>query len=808
MPNNDLENIELISIDGNIEINNESDEDMPMEISILPIRNIVLFPGMVIPITVGRQRSVRLVKKAYKNSKTIGVVTQAQPTKEDPMPDDLFRYGTYANILKMIVLPDGNVTIIVQGRRSFHIENFTQEKPYFQAKVSYKNDNFPDKPSKSQKALIASLRESASKILYLNPEIPREAQIAIDNIESDNFLINFLSANVNADINEKQALLEQENTLVQAEILLALMLKEVEYLGIKRDIQSKASSDIDQQQRDYYIRQQIKVLQEELGIDSPEVELDRIRAKGNNKKWSKEVSEHFGKELQKIQRINSQSPDYGVLLNYLELMTDLPWNEFSKDNFDLKKGKKVLDGDHFGMDDIKERILEFLAVLKMRGDMKSPILCLVGPPGVGKTSLGKSIAKSLGRKYVRMALGGIHDEAEIRGHRKTYIGAMPGKIIQNLKKVQTSNPVFVLDEIDKIGSDFKGDPSSALLEVLDPEQNNSFTDNYLEIEYDLSKVLFIATANSLDTIQPALRDRLEIIELGGYSTEEKVEIAKKHLIPKSKKDIGIEKRKITLTDAAIQKVIESYTRESGVRKLEQEIAKLMRKIAKSIAMNEEHPTVVKPENVLQLLGNERFEREAYDRLETAGLAIGLAWTSVGGEILTIESLLMKGKGNLTLSGQLGDVMKESALAALSYLRANADKLNIDNRMFEQFNLHIHVPAGAIPKDGPSAGITMLTSMTSAFTQRKIKPFLAMTGEITLSGKVLPVGGIKEKVLAAKRAGIKEIVMSIKNKKDVEEIKADYIKGLQFYYVESAQEVLDIALLQEKVKQPMTFNLEG
>jgi ATP-dependent Lon protease len=800
----DFENIELIPIGSEGLGQDDKMSVLSDQLPILPIRNIVLFPGMVIPITVSRQKSVRLVKKAYKGDRTIGVLVQAKNSKEEPSEEDLYKIGTVGHIVKMFVLPGGNTTIIVQGRKRFEVQEYVKKEPNLIAKVQYIEDNFPKKLNKENKALISTLKESAMKILNLNPEIPREAQIALDNIESSAFLIHFLSSNINSELKDKQELLETLDGIEQATHLLEYMLKDIQHLELKREIQSKASSDIDQQQRDYYIRQQIKVLQEELGVESPEQELDGLRAKGLKKKWSKEVNDFFQKELSKLQRTNSMSPEYPMLMNFVELLIDLPWSEYTKDNFDLIKAKKVLDADHFGLQKVKERIIEYLAVLKMKGDMKAPILCLYGPPGVGKTSLGRSIAKALGRKYVRMALGGLHDESEIRGHRKTYIGAMPGKIIQNIKKAGSSNPVFILDEIDKVGADHRGDPSSALLEVLDPEQNNSFLDNYLECEFDLSRVMFVATANNLDTIHPALRDRMEIIEVSGYTMEEKVQIAKKHLLPKQKLEHGLEKISVNLSDAAIQKIVEGYTRESGVRKLEQEIGRVVRKVTKSIAIGEEYPAKIQAADVVRMLGQEVFDKDSYESNEYAGVVTGLAWTPVGGDILFIETLLSRGKGVLTLSGQLGDVMKESAMAALSFLKAHSDAFGIDYRIFDQYNLHIHVPAGAVPKDGPSAGITMLTAIASALTQRQVKAKLAMTGEITLRGKVLPVGGIKEKILAAKRAGIKEIIMCAKNRKDVEEIEAHYISDLKFNYVENALEVLDLALLKEKVPNPLHF----
>ncbi|MCR9065454.1 MAG: endopeptidase La [Cytophagales bacterium] len=798
-----IENVEMIEITSPDEVM-ESDDNLPETLSLLPLRNTVLFPGIVIPVTVTRSKAIRLVKKAYRGDRTLGIVSQLRQTKDEPTEDDVYKIGTIGNILKMIVLPDGNVTIIIQGRRRFKITSFVRTSPYLVAAVEYIPDSFPGKRKKETKALLDSLKETATKILNLNPDIPRDAQTAISNIDSPNFLTHFLSSNLNIGISEKQLLLETYDGKEQAHKLLEHMLKEVELLEIKKDIQSKASSDIDQQQREYYLRQQIKVLQEELGMDSPDQEIEKLRMKGAKKKWPPEINEHFNKELNKIMRLNSMAPEYATALSYAELLVDLPWNKYSTDNFNLKRAKKILDDDHYGLRKVKERIIEYLAVLKLRSDMKSPILCLYGPPGVGKTSLGKSIAKALGREYVRMALGGLHDEAEIRGHRKTYIGAMPGKIIQNINKAKTANPVFVLDEIDKLANNHRGDPSSALLEVLDPEQNNAFKDNYLEVDFDLSKILFIATANSLDTIQPALRDRMEIIELTGYTVEEKVEIAKRHLLPKQLLEHGLTSSDLKLNKEALIRIIEGYTRESGVRGLEQKIGSVVRKIAKSIAMEEEYKSSLTGDDIEELLGIARFDKDLYEGNEMAGVVTGLAWTPVGGDILFIETNLSRGKGSLTLSGQLGDVMKESAMTALSYLKANAEKLDLDYKVFQHYDLHIHVPQGAVPKDGPSAGITMLTSMASIYTQRKIKRNIAMTGEITLRGKVLPVGGIKEKILAAKRAKIKEIILCYKNRRDVEEIGEEYTKGLTFHYVDMVDEVLEIALLQKKVDNPITF----
>jgi ATP-dependent Lon protease len=781
-------------------------EDLPDELSILPIKNTVLFPGVVIPITVGRQKSIRLVKKAYQGNRIIGVLAQKNSQAEEPTLDDLYRTGTVARIIKMLVLPDGNTTIIIQGKNRFNIREFVQEDPYLTARVDLITDPAMNVNSKEAKALIGTLKDSATKILKLNPEIPQEAQVALDNISSMPFLIHFLSSNLSVDVSDKQKILETINLNERGTLLLQFMLRDIQMLEIKHEIQKKVHTDIDQQQRDYFLRQQIKVLQDELGYDGPDKEVEKLRKKSESKKWSKAVSDHFQKELDKILRINPMAAEYPVAMNYIEFMLDLPWGDYTVDDFDLKKAKKILDHDHFGLEKVKTRILEYLAVLKLKKDMKGPILCLYGPPGVGKTSLGRSIAKALQRKYIRMSLGGVHDEAEIRGHRKTYVGAMPGKILQNIKKSQSSNPVFILDEIDKVKADFRGDPSSALLEVLDPEQNNTFGDNYLEVEYDLSKVLFVATANSLDSIHPALRDRMEIIEITGYTQEEKIEIAMKHLVPKQLKEHGLKLSQVKFTKQAIAKIINSYTRESGVRSLERKIGTLVRNIAKAVAMEEEFDKNVTEETVRKILGMEIHDEELYQDNEIAGVVTGLAWTQVGGEILFVESSLNKGKGSLTISGQLGDVMKESAMAALSYLKSNAETLKVDHRIFQQYDLHIHVPAGAVPKDGPSAGITMLTSLASIFTQRKVKAKLAMTGEITLRGKVLPVGGIKEKILAAKRSGIKEIILSARNQRDIEEIEKHYIKGLTFYYVDTVDEVLKAALLKDKVKNPMVFTL--
>ncbi len=777
---------------------------IPEELPILPIKNTVLFPGVVLPITVGRQKSIELVKSSHKGSKIIGVVAQKNLKVEEPGFQDIYDVGTVAKILKMFVLPDGNTTIIIQGKNRFKLKEKLTEEPFLLANYDLLKEVKINKQTKEISATFQSIKEAATKILTLNPEIPNEAKVALENIDNQTFLTHFLSSNVNAEVPDKQMLLELDDLKERAQLLLQFMLKDIQVLELKHEIHKKVHTDIDQQQRDYYLRQQMRVLQNELGHDGPDQEVEELRRKGDEKDWPDEVKKHFHKELDKILRMNPAAAEYPVAMNYAELLVDLPWNEATDDNFDLKRAKKILDKDHFGLEKVKDRIIEYLAVRKLKNDLKGPILCLYGPPGVGKTSLGKSIANALGREYVRMSLGGVHDEAEIRGHRKTYIGAMPGKVIQNIKRAGSSNPVFILDEIDKVNSSFRGDPSSALLEVLDPEQNSTFKDNYLEVDYDLSKVLFIATANALDTIQPALRDRMEIIDVSGYTHEEKVEIAKRHLLPKQLEEHGLTSKDINFEKSAIGKLINDYTRESGVRSLERKVASVIRSVGKSIAMEEDYEKKITPEEVRKILGPETFDKELYEGNDFPGVVTGLAWTAAGGDILFIESSLSRGKGKLTISGQLGDVMKESAQAALSYLKSNAENLGIDYRIFEHYDLHIHVPAGAVPKDGPSAGITLFTSLASVFTQRKIKNKLAMTGEITLRGKVLPVGGIKEKILAAKRAGIKEIIMCKKNHKDIDEIDNTYLKGLTIHFVEYVPEVLEIALLKQKVANPVEF----
>lgn len=774
-------------------------EELPEVLPILPLRNMVLFPGVVIPITAGRDKSIKLINDANSGGKVIGVVSQIQEETETPTAKDVNRTGTVARILKVLKMPDGNVTVIIQGKKRFEIEEFVTEEPYIKAKIREFAEVRPGKEDKEFKAITDSVKELAIRIIQENPNLPSEATFAIKNIESDSFLINFVSSNMNLDVKEKQVLLEISDLRTRALETLKFMNTELQKLELRNDIQSKVRLDLDQQQREYFLQQQMKTIQEELGGVSYDQEIEEMRQKGKTKKWDDKVQKHFEKELSKLQRTNPQSPDFGILRNYLELYLELPWGKYSKDKFDLKRAQKILDKHHFGLEDVKKRIIEHLAVLKLRNDMKSPILCLYGPPGVGKTSIGKSVAEALGREYVRISLGGLRDEAEIRGHRKTYIGAMPGRIIQSIKKAGTSNPVFVLDEIDKLSSSHTGDPSSAMLEVLDPEQNSEFYDNFLEMGYDLSKVMFIATSNNMSNIQPALRDRMEIINMTGYTIEEKVEIAKQHLLPKQLKEHGLTDKQVVIGKKQLEKVVEGYTRESGVRGLEKQIAKLVRNIAKSIAMEEAYEVKITDEKIIEVLGAPRLERDKYEGNDVAGVVTGLAWTSVGGDILFIESILSKGKGTLTLTGNLGNVMKESATLAMEYIKANAEALGIDPEFAEKYNIHIHVPEGATPKDGPSAGIAMLTSLVSTLTKRKVKRGLAMTGEITLRGKVLPVGGIKEKILAAKRANIKEIILCQDNKRDIDEIKEDYIKGLTFHYVKDMGEVLKIAITNQKAK---------
>jgi ATP-dependent Lon protease len=794
------ENSELIPLmtpEDEAEINNEV---LPESLAILPLRNTVLFPGVVIPITAGRDKSIKLIRDANNGSKVIGVVSQKDEDVEDPSAKDIFKKGTVARILKVLKMPDGNTTIIIQGKKRFEIQDIVSEDPYLTATVKDVPEAKPATDNEEFSAIIDSIKDLSLQIIKDSPNIPTEASFAIKNIESSSFLVNFVSSNMNLSVKQKQELLEINDLKERALATLKFMNIELQKLELKNDIQSKVQSDMNQQQREYFLHQQMKTIQEELGggVSSGE-EIEDMRQRSKTKKWNDKVAEHFDKELSKMQRMNPQVAEYSIQRNYLDLFLDLPWDEFSKDKFDLKRAMKILDRDHYGLDDVKKRIIEYLAVLKLRNDMKSPILCLYGPPGVGKTSLGKSIAEALGREYVRMSLGGLRDEAEIRGHRKTYIGAMPGRIIQSLKKAGTSNPVFVLDEIDKLSNSHQGDPSSALLEVLDPEQNSEFHDNFLEMGFDLSKVMFIATSNSLNTIQPALMDRMEIINVTGYTIEEKVEIGKRHLLPKQLKEHGLTDKHLKIAKPQLEKIVEGYTRESGVRGLEKQIAKMVRHAAKSIAMEEPYNLKVTNDDVIEVLGAPRLERDKYENNNVAGVVTGLAWTRVGGDILFIESILSKGKGNLTITGNLGKVMKESATIAMEYIKANADEFGINPEVFENYNVHIHVPEGATPKDGPSAGVTMLTSLVSLFTQRKVKNSLAMTGEITLRGKVLPVGGIKEKILAAKRARIKEILLCEDNKRDIDEIKPEYLKGLKFHYVKDMSDVLKFALTNQKVK---------
>jgi len=789
-PEDEMEFMPMIPMNEDNDLNDE--QLIPAELPLLPLRNTVLFPGVVIPITVGRDKSIKAVNDAYKADKLVGVVSQKDSQVEEPTVSDLVNIGTVAKILKLIKMPDGGTTVIIQGKKRFKIDEITSEDPYFKAKITVLTDT-ELKGDNDFEAMVSSIKELSGQIIQLSPNMPSEATIILKNIENPAFLIHFVSSNLNSNILEKQRLLEIQDIKARAEVLLNLLQTELQYAELKNKVTNKTRAELDKQQKDYFLQQQLKAIKEELGGDNV-AEVKEMQKKAEGKKWPAAAKDMFNKGVEKLERMHPSTPDYSVVYNHLDLMLDLPWEDYTKDQYDFKKAKKILDHDHYGMEKIKQRILEYLAVLKLKGDMKSPILCFVGPPGIGKTSLGKSIANAINRKYVRVSLGGLHDESEIRGHRKTYIGAMPGRILQSIRKIKSSNPVMILDEIDKVGTDFRGDPSSALLEVLDPEQNNNFYDNYLETEYDLSKVLFIATANNLQNIQPALRDRLEIIDLSGYAIEEKIEIAKRHLLPKQKEAHGLKDVSFKMSDAVLEKIIADFTRESGVRELDRQLASIMRKLARDYAEKGKLKPTVSINDVERILGKSRYSNEMYKTANMAGVAVGLAWTYVGGDILFIESATSdNGKGDLKLTGNLGNVMKESASTALSYLQSNAKKYGIDPNVFIKKNVHIHVPEGAVPKDGPSAGITMMTALASSFTGRRVKPYLAMTGEITLRGMVLPVGGIKEKVLAAKRSGIREIIMSAQNEKDINEINPNYIKGLKINYVKTMQQVLDIAL---------------
>jgi len=771
---------------------NSDEQPIPAELPLLPLRNTVLFPGVVIPITVGRDKSIKAVNDAYKTDKLVGVVSQKDSNVEEPTVSDLVDIGTIAKIIKLIKMPDGGTTIIIQGKKRFKTDEITSDDPYFKARVTVLEDE-PLADDSDFAAMVGSIKELAAQIIQLSPNMPSEASIILKNIENPSFLIHFVSSNLNSTLVEKQRLLEINNIKARAEVLMNLLHTELQYAELKNKVTNKTRAELDKQQKDYFLQQQMKAIKEELGGENI-AEVNEMRKKAEGKKWPAAAKEMFTKGVEKLERMHPSTPDYSIVYNHLDLMLDLPWDDYTKDQYDLKKAKKILDHDHYGMGKVKERILEYLAVLKLKGDMKSPILCFVGPPGIGKTSLGKSIANAISRKYVRVSLGGLHDESEIRGHRKTYIGAMPGRILQSIRKTKSSNPVMILDEIDKVGNDHRGDPSSALLEVLDPEQNNNFYDNYLELEYDLSKVLFIATANNLQNISPALRDRLEIIDLSGYAIEEKTEIAKRHLLPKQKEAHGLKDVNFKISDAVLEKIIAGYTRESGVRDLDRQLASIMRNLAKQYATKGKLKPTISAGDVTKILGKSRYSNEMYKTANMAGVAVGLAWTYVGGDILFIETTTSdNGKGELKLTGNLGNVMKESATTAMTYLQSNAKKYGIDPEIFTKKNVHIHIPEGATPKDGPSAGITLMTALASSFTGKRVKPYLAMTGEITLRGQVLPVGGIKEKVLAAKRAGLKEIIMCSLNEKDVQEIDQAFIKGLKISYVKNMQQVLDMAL---------------
>jgi len=785
-----MEFLPIIPLDADGE--KDDDTDVPEQLPLLPLRNTVLFPGVVLPITVGRDKSIKAVNDAYKTDKLVGVLAQKDSSVEDPGTQDLEKVGTVAKVIKLIKMPDGGTTVIIQGKKRFGVREFLREEPYFTARVNLLEE--PAAPQDRQfEASIDSIRDLASQIIQLTPNMPSEAAVILRNIENPAFLIHFVSSNLNSELLEKQKLLETNDLEERAATLLNYLNRELQFAELKNQVTKKTKSELDKQQREYFLQQQMKSIKEELGGDSNEREVKEMQKRAENKKWPLYAKEAFDKGIERLERMHPSTPDYSVVFNHLDLLLDLPWDEHTEDAYDLRKAKQVLDADHYGMAKIKERILEYLAVLKLKGDMKSPILCFVGPPGIGKTSLGRSIASAIGRKYVRLSLGGLHDESEIRGHRKTYIGAMPGRVVQALRKIKTSNPVMILDEIDKIGKDFRGDPSSALLEVLDPEQNHTFYDNYLELEYDLSKVLFIATANSMNDIQPALRDRLEIIELSGYAVEEKIEIAQRHLFPKQKEAHGLKGLPVKAGDKVLEKVIEEYTRESGVRELDRQLAAIMRSLAMSFALTGKSKPTLSSADIAKILGKPRYNNELYKTAQLPGVAVGLAWTYVGGDILFIETLLSEGKGELKLTGNLGNVMKESASTALTYIQAHGKKFNIDPELFAKRNIHVHVPEGAVPKDGPSAGITMLTSIVSAFTGQKVKPYLAMTGEITLRGQVLPVGGIKEKVLAAKRAGIKELILCWQNERDVADINSEFIEGMTFHYVRTMQQVLETAL---------------